>query len=353
MSSRAGSIELAKAPTIVDVARLAKVSMKTVSRALNGEPHVSDKVRSQVLEAAKALNYRPNMFARSLASTRSYLVGLVCAPPSPAPVYIMTVQEGVLSACEARGYNLLTRTFDPESRGIASRVLQFVERSRVDGLVVVPPLSDNKALTRALVGGHIPHVRVSQSDPVAGSERIGTNEREVSSELTRYLISLGHRQIAFIRGHPAHSGSADRLEGYLDAMREAGIEPESEYIEQGMFSFESGVAAARRLFALRQRPTAVFASNDYMAAGVVNAAHRLGLAIPGDVSVAGFDDAPVAHQIWPALTTVRQPVRELGARAAGMLIGALGGSEAERSVAAPDCSIVHRESTGHATRSSR
>jgi LacI family transcriptional regulator, galactose operon repressor len=337
---------MSKAPTIIDVARHAQVSMKTVSRVLNDEPHVSNDARTRVLEAARALSYRPNMFARSLAGTRSWLIGLVCAPPSPAPAYVMTVQQGVLAACEARGYNLAIRSFDADTTDVAESVTQFVGRSRADGLIVVPPLADNEVLIRSLVGSGIAHVRVSQADFVEGSERVGTDETEIAAELTRYLVSLGHTNIAFIRGHPAHSGSSDRLQGYRMAMREGGIEPPEALVEQGMFSFESGFECGMRLLTGALRPTAIFASNDYMAAGVVNAAHRLGIAIPGELSVAGFDDAPVAHQIWPGLTTVRQPVRELGERATDRLIDMLCGRDTPAPGSELKCALVIRDSTG-------
>ena len=337
-----------KPATIIDVAKRARVSMKTVSRALNDEPHVSEKAKARVLTAAAALNYRPNLFARSLASKRSFLVGLVCAPPSPAPVYVMTVQEGILSRCEAQGYNLLIRAFDPGERSVAARVLKFVEKSHVEGLVITSPMADNKALARALVEAKIPHIRISQSDTCSGSDRVGTNEEQVSAEVTRYLLRLGHERIAFVKGHPAHSGSADRLRGYLAAMGAAGIEPPKSHIQQGMFSFASGFECGERLLSSKRAPTAIFASNDYMAAGIVNVAHRIGLAIPDELSVVGFDDAPVAEQIWPALTTVRQPVRKLGELATRRLIDLIDKSEQRTDEAALECEIVVRESTGPA-----
>lgn len=337
---------MAKPPTIIDVARRARVSMKTVSRALNDEPHVSVEARSRVMEAARALNYRPNLFARSLASRRSFLIGLICAPPGPAPVYVMTIQEGILTQCETRGYNLLTKTFDPAVKGVSRKVLQFVEKSHIDGLIVTPPLADNRALTRALVDAGIEHVRISQADLVSGSRRLGTDETGISSELTGYLISLGHERIAFIKGHPAHSGSRDRLAGFEAAMRDAGLEPAKEYVQQGMFSFESGFECGTRLLSLGTRPTAIFASNDYMAAGVVNAAHHLGIAMPRDLSVAGFDDAPVSRQIWPSLTTIRQPIRRLGELATIALTDRIAGRETEGNTNPPSCELVVRDSTG-------
>lgn len=335
---------MAKAPTIIDVARRAKLSMKTVSRVFNDEPHVSAKARTRVLEAAKALDYRPNMFARSLAGTRSYLIGLVYARPSPA--YVMTIQEGVLEQCEASGYNLLIRPYDPDANDVVRSVLGLVERSRVDGLIVIPPLSDNAALTKALLDNGVAHVRVSQSRHTPDSDRVGTDETGISYELTKYLLSLGHERIAIVKGHPLHGGSEDRLQGYLRAMGEAGIEPPAIFIQQGLFTFESGVECGRRLLGHERRPTAIFASNDYMAAGVVNAAHRRGLQIPTDLSVAGFDDAPVSRQIWPGLTTVRQPVADLARSATKRLVDKIAKGTVEESAAPLKCEIVVRESTG-------
>ncbi len=333
-----------KPPTIVDVARRAKLSMKTVSRALNDEPHVSVEARARVLEAASALHYRPNMFARSLAGTRSYLIGLVYARPSPA--YVTAVQEGVLEQCEARGYDLLIRPYDADKRWSAASVLGLVEKSRVDGLVVIPPLADDAELTDALIGRGVTHVRISQCDHGRASERVGTDEVGVAYDLTRYLLALGHERVAFVEGHPGHGGSKDRLEGYLTAMADAGLKPPRHYVQPGLFTFESGVERGERLLGYKRRPTAIFASNDYMAAGVVSAAHRRGLAIPGDLSVAGFDDAPVSRQIWPALTTVRQPVHRIAARAASRLIDKIAGRAPDSDAEPLECEIVVRDSTG-------
>jgi len=319
--------------------------MKTVSRALNDEPHVSEQARIRVMDAAEALNYRPNLLARSLASKRSFLFGLVCAPPSPAPVYVMTIQEGILAQCESTGYNLLTKTFDPGATGVSRNVLQFVEKSHVDGLIITPPLADDRTLTRALVDAGIAHVRISQAELVSGSCRLGTNETDISKELTNYLISLGHERIAFIKGHPAHSGSRDRHAGYDAAMNEAGLEPAKEHVQQGMFSFESGVECGTRLLSLENRPTAIFASNDYMAAGVVNSAHRLGIPMPDQLSVAGFDDVPVASQIWPALTTIRQPLFRLGELATIELTDRIANRRTGETMDTPTSELVIREST--------
>ena len=332
--------------TIIDVAKKAGLSIKTVSRALNDEPHVRPATKEKVLAAVEALNYKPNASARSLAGTRSYIIGLIYNNPSPA--YVMSIQEGVLAGCEARGYSLLIHPCEQEVKTIGHYIDQLIRRSKLDGIILIPPLSDNKKLLNQLVRGKIKHVRVSQQK-IAGSDAyISSNELDVSAALIRHLISLGHERIAIIKGPEDHGGSRDRFDGFMLAMKEAGIKLPSYYIQQGDFTFESGIECTQKLLGYKNRPTAIFASNDYMAAGAMSAAHRMEVSVPGELSIAGFDDAPVSRQIWPLLTTVKQPVRQLAICAAEMLIRKIQGQPTKEGFEPMGCQIMLRDSTGPA-----
>jgi LacI family transcriptional regulator len=185
-----------------------------------------------------------------------------------------------------------------------------------------------------------------------GMNCVHMDDRKAAGDLTRYLISLGHRRIGFIKGHPRHGAARLRLLGYEDALRENAIKPQAALIREGTFRFESGAAAADELLRLKLPPTAIIAANDEMGAGVVTAAHRLGLAIPGDVSVAGFDDVPYASITWPPLTTIHQPIVDMGAGAAQILLDRTrpNGSAQEFSAVSFKYTMKIRASTGPAKR---
>lgn len=302
---------------IEDVAASAGVSMKTVSRVLNHEPNVSETTRKLVESAVKKLQYRPLPSARVLAGRRSYLVAMLFDNPSSN--YLMEIQMGVLDACQAQHYNLMLAPLTSGSRGLAAKVESLVLQSQIDGLVLTPPLTDDVHLLKRLSELGVPWSSVSAKEK---HRHVGVvvDEYGAVCEMMAHLVALGHRRIAHIIGHKAHGASTWRLAGYNEGMRRAGIVPDPSWIVPGEFSYDSGYAAAQRLLTLPQRPTAIFAANDDMAAGAICAISEHGLSVPQDVAVCGFDDTPIAHQIYPALTTVRQPTREMGRLAALELI---------------------------------
>jgi LacI family transcriptional regulator len=301
---------LSKRPTIDDVARLAGVSIKTVSRVFNQAPNVRAATRDRVLAASESLNYRPNLSARQLASNRTFLVGMLYHAPDLENEndYITALQTGSLRACRDSGYHLLINPLQLDAPDLSREVIGLSRQ--VDGFIVLQPLSDLESLNRLLLENDIPCVRVSQR-PFDGFPWISVGDEAAAAEMTEHLIELAHRRIGFIVGHPDHGQSHDRLAGYRNALAKHGIEFDARLIEQGRFDYESGHACARRLLATTPPPTAIFASNDPMAMGVLSAAHELGFDVPGRLSVAGFDDSPLARHAWPALTTVRQPVAEV------------------------------------------
>lgn len=294
-----------KRPTIDDVADLAGVSIKTVSRVFNTEPNVRTATRDRVLDAANQLRYQPNQSARRLATDRTFVIGMLYDNPNAD--YVTEVQYGALRACRDRGYALLIHPCQADSPGLIEEVIDMHRQSRVDGFVVLQPVSDLRDLIEGFLDNGIKIVRVSQR-PFAGVPWISVGDREAAAEMTEHLLDLGHRRIGFIMGHPDHGTSHDRLAGYRSALERHEVEFDGSLVEQGFFDYQSGYSCAVKLLSLRSRPTAVFASNDRMAMGVLTAAHETGLEIPRELSVAGFDDSSIAQFAWPQLTTVRQPI---------------------------------------------
>ena len=305
---------------IEDVAEAAGVSMKTVSRVLNEEPNVSEATRARVREVVERLQYRPHPSARVLAGRRSYLVAMLYDNPSAN--YLMEVEQGVLDACQAQHYHLMLAPLAYDAKDIVSKVESLVLQSGIDGVVLTPPITDDAALLARLDELDIPWASVS---PTEGNRRIGVVMDESSAvvEMVEHLASLGHRRIAHIKGHPAHGASRWRLAGYRAGLARAGLEPDEALVADGGFSYDSGFAAANQLLDLPEPPTAIFAANDDMAAGAIGAICERGLSVPRDVSVCGFDDTPIARHIYPSLTTVRQPTREMGRLAGAELLKAI------------------------------
>lgn len=327
-----------------DVAREAGVSPKTVSRVLNDEANVRAPTRERVLAAMAAMDYRPHPSARSLASNRSFLVATVYDNPSSN--YLTEIQAGVLDACDEHHYSMMVRPLQADADDFVERVDMLISHHRPDGLVLTPPITDHPGLLARLKERGVLYASVS---PINREGTIGVfmDEPQAAREMMANLLALGHRRIAHVIGHPAHGASRWRLDGYRDALAAAGIAYEPALVVEGDFSFGSGVTAARRLFSLPNAPTAVFAANDDMAAGVIWAAGEHGLSVPGDVSVCGFDDTPISRQIWPTLTTIRQPSREMGRIAALQLLDVLRGRGQGGMVQVPFALQV-RESTASA-----
>ncbi len=299
------------------MARAAGASTKTVSRVLNNEPNVRDVLRDKVMAAVAALKYRPLTSARSLATNRSFMISLLYDNRSPS--YIMEVQAGVLAACEAQHYSMMVQPLQSGVPNFVERVDDILSRHRPDGLILTPPITDHVGLLSSLRKYGVPFASISPQHP-ENCIGVTLRERDGAAAMVGHLVSLGHRRIAHIIGDLDHGAGQWRLAGYRDGLKRAGLKESATYMVQGRFSFDSGVAAARKLFALRQRPTAIFAADDDMAVGAIWAAAEAGLAVPGDVSICGFDDTTIATQVWPPLTTVRQPVREMARRASEELL---------------------------------
>jgi len=332
--------------TIDNVAALAGVSIKTVSRVVNKEPNVRQGTRDKVLKAIAELDYRPNLSARSLAGNRSFVVGLLYDNPSAN--YVIDVQDGVLSVCRAQGYDVLIHPCDHRDPDIGRELRDLIRQTRVDGLILTPPLSDVEAVLEVLKVAGVPFVRIAPTLNKAICPYVETNDEEAAYDMTCQLIAQGHQRIGFVRGHPDHKAVGRRYEGYRAALVENDIPIEKALVVQGYNSFESGEEAGQLLLDLPERPSAIFASNDDMAAGIMMVAHQRGIRIPQALSVAGFDDTPVAHQIWPSLTTVRQPIQAMAQKATELLLKQLSGKDVQLPASMLSSSLIQRDSTGPA-----
>jgi LacI family transcriptional regulator len=344
-----GASVITRRPTIDDVARLAGVSIKTVSRVFNQAPNVRRATRDKVVVAAEALNYEPNLSARQLASNLTYLVGMLYDDPDPRESndYVTAVQSGALQTCRENGYNLLINPCRAASPNLIRDVIRVSRQ--VDGFIVLQPLSDLPRLNEVLLEHDIASVRVSQR-PVEGFPWISVGDADAADEMTEYLLQIGHRRIGFIVGHPDHGQSHDRLEGYRRALDRHKIDFDADLVRQGQFDYESGYSCARSLLSSGSVPTAIFASNDAMATGVLSAAHELGFEVPRDISVAGFDDSPLARHACPPLTTVRQPIAEVARLATVELMKRLHGRSEGDLHFCLEAELVRRGSTASPAR---
>ncbi len=293
------------ANTILDVAHRAGVSPMTVSRVVNGEKNVRPDTRAAVLAAVKALNYSPNPAARSLAGAEAARIGLIYSNPSAA--YLTEFLVGALDEASRTSVQIMLEKCEATSVGERSAVRKLVA-SGAAGVILPPPLCESHDVLDELRITGLPTVAVATGRFGRGASCVHINDTAAAREMTNYLLALGHRRIGFIKGHPNQSASQEREKGFLTALAEAGIKFDPVLMVQGYFSYRSGLDATETLLTTKQPPTAIFASNDDMAAAAVSVAHRKGLDIPGDLSIVGFDDTAIATNIWPELTTIRQPV---------------------------------------------
>ena len=304
--------------TIKDVSRVAGVSIKTVSRVLNKERYVSDEMRRRVEEAVTRLNYHPSLAARTLAGRRSFQIGLI--HDNPNPYYIFNMQAGVGARSREANFRMIVQPCDINSPGLVDDIGAVIDQAQLDGIILTPPVTDVGTALAEIFRRRIPVVRIQPGTDLTATSAVHIDNVQAADDMTAYLISLGHRRIALVTGHANYFASGQRLTGYRQALQRAGIGFDSALVFPGQFDFASGAAAADALLALAEPPTAIFASSDEMAAGVLAAAHRMGIDVPGQLSVAGFDDTDLAQLVWPALTTIRQPVRDLGYAAADLLL---------------------------------
>lgn len=303
---------------IRDVAARAGVAVKTVSRVLNGHPYVSEATRQRVEAAMADLDFRPSVAARILSGAKSNQVALIY--DNHSPYYTFQIQKGCWDYCHAKGIRLLAQPVDVDDPAVGAEVRGLISETHVDGIILSSPVTDCAAVLAVLDTLDIPFVRISPGTNHALTSSVFMDDVQAGDDMTTHLVNQGHRRIGFVKGHPSHMASEERLYGYRKALDRVGIGFEPALVIDGEFDFDSGVRAAAALLDMPEPPTAIFASNDDMAAGVLAEAHTRGIDVPTRLSVAGFDDTTLARTVWPPLTTIHQPMAELAHTAAEILI---------------------------------
>lgn len=340
-----------RAITIADVAEQARVSAMTVSNVINNKPNVRAQTRQRVLEAIAQTGYRVNPMARALAGGRSRMLSVVTRQLNLP--YVSEVLMGAAEAAEGLGYDLVVLMAGRR----ASTDLSVMSRLSVGALLIQPNIQDR------LGPGDLPEHVVSVDGP--GERQLGVDNYGGARIAMQHLLALGHTRIAIITGLGAHDFDAqsgqpvydtvrddgrERLRAYRDVMQQAGLRVPRGYVQQGDYGKLSGERAAARLLNLREPPTAIFASCDAMAVGAIHVAQDRGLRVPDDLSVIGFDGLPIASASNPQLTTIRQPLHEMGVAAVHLLVQLAEGGEPTMPTPFPTELIV-RGSTGPLSRS--
>lgn len=334
--------------TIYDVAERAGVSAKTVARVINREKHVGEKTKEKVEAVLAEMNYQPNTVAKRLGlkDDRSFLIGLLYDNPSAN--YISRLLIGTLERCDDYGYRLAAESVTPERVDPeAMRKPDLIDRTDLDGIIVTAPISDDMPLIERLERAGHQIIRIAPFKEPSRTPRVYFDDTEAAYQITKHLIGLGHTRIAHIEGLARHGTASARLQGYVQAMEEAELETPHSFMLRGDYTFAAGMEHAKSLLSRDDRPTAIFAANDEMAAGVMYAAQGFGLSIPGDLSVAGFDDIPLSRIVEPNITTIRQPLEEMARAAAELVITIQAGqTSAQGAETKLDFALLSRASTG-------
>jgi LacI family transcriptional regulator len=338
-------VDIERKHTINDIARLANVSKKTVSRVINESPFVREETRARITEIIKRVGFTPDPQARALAFRRSFLIGLIYDNPN-AP-YVINFQEGALGALRRVGYELVVHPCDRHSEEFLTDIRRFITRQKLDGVVMLPPVSENPTLAEMLRRLGCPYIRVIAAALDDPRNLVMSRDRESAAEVAEHLAKLGHRRIAMIMGPRTFRSAIERLEGFSNALADRGLSLPPEFVAEGSYTFESGAACADVLLSRSPRPTAIFAGNDETAAGVYRTAYLRGVKIPDELTVIGFDDSPLASRLCPSLTTMRQPIREMGRAAAERVMAKIAGLDGPPPLASTFFPhLVVRESSG-------
>ncbi len=336
-----------RSTTISDVARAAGVSIRTVSRVLNQSPKVGAAARERITATIQELGFSPSGRARALASGRSSLIGVVQDDPNAHVIGVF--QRGIVDVCAALGYELVVHPAKFGDPGLTRDIEGFARRSRIDGLIVLPPISEAASIPPALARLGVPAVGIASVRLPGYPAVLVSDERAAAALVAHHLVALGHRRISLVTGPRTFHSATEREGGFRDTLAAHGVPLPDRYVREGDYGFASGCSAAAALLGQPDPPTAIFAGNDIMAAGAIKAAHERGLAIPRDVSIAGFDDSDIASMVSPSLTTIRRPLLEMAHEATERLVAMIADAEAppppHSSVA---LSLIERRSTGPA-----
>jgi LacI family transcriptional regulator len=334
-----------RAATIHDVAAAAGVSARTVSRVINRSPKVGTETRLTIEQVIHDLGFSPNSRARGLSAGRSYLIGMVQGDSNAHVVGI--IQRGIVEEAQQPGYELIVHPAQTGDPDLVENIRAFIAKSQVDGLILLPPVSERADVAQALLELGLPCVSMA-AVPIPGySWSLVSDERGAAAQMGAYLVELGHRRIAMVSGPTDFQSSRERESGFRAALEAQGLSLPDDHLARGDYGFASGIECAHRLLALDPPPTAIFAGNDIMAAGVLKAAQQRGIAVPAALSIAGFDDSDVAVMLTPDLTTIRRPLLANARAATAELIRRIEGRDAAGYLPkAGPLTLIARGSTG-------
>lgn len=328
-------------PTINDVARIAGVSKKTVSRVINRSPLLNEATRDKVSAVIADLGYVPNPQARALALRRNFLIGLIFDNPNAQTV--LNFQLGVLDAIRDTEFALVVRPVDRRSPDLLDSIRHFLEMQRPYGVIMLPPVSENDGIAALCREVGCNYVRMGSADLDDKAHLVQSNDSDAVSSAVEYLASMGHRRIGFVAGPEGFRSAHEREAGFMAAVKRLGLECGPDLWTRGNYTFDTGHVAGEKLLDANPRPTAIFSSNDEMAAGVLHAARERGIIVPDELSIVGFDNSPIAAHLWPPLSTVGWPIKQM-ARSAALKIIDPSSAEAEASFFRSD--LIRRASVG-------
>lgn len=330
-----------KRATINDVAEMSGVSKRTISRVMNGSPDVKQKTREDVRKVIEIVGFKPDPQARGLAFRHSFLVGMIYGNPNPD--YVLNLQQGLLEGLAQTDYALVVHPTDRTMPNHLENARAFIQRQKLHGVVLTPSVAEDEAFATMIREFGCKYVRIAPVSLDEDRHMIVTHDRKGAYRVAVHLAGLGHERIGFVAGRRDFLTGTERHAGFEAGLEASGLTLPPNYIAQGDFTFRSGVKATEQLLAQRPRPTAIFAANDEMAAGALQAIRMAGLRAPDNVSVIGFDDFHIAETVWPRLTTLRSPVQKIGQMAAHRLLKHENAKLDEHPILEPD--LVIRESS--------
>lgn len=304
--------------TINDVAALAGVSKKTISRIINDSPYVKETTRQLVKAIMIEIGYVPNSQARGLNFSHAFLVGMIYDNPNPQ--YVVTAQEGILAVLKDSEYELLVHPCDRSRADFLDDIRNFIQRQRLYGVILTPSISEDEGLAAMLREMGCRHIRIASVELGPPQHMLVTHDAIGGFEVARHLTSLGHKHIGYLSGLQGFRSSEERQRGLEAGLKIAGLSLNPDHIIDGDYTFESGLAAVDSVFAKPDAPTAMFCGNDQMAAGFLQGLRLSGRRAPDDMSVVGYDDFVIARNVWPRLTTVHTPTEEFARIAAHRLL---------------------------------
>jgi LacI family transcriptional regulator len=334
-----------KSVTINDVARIAGVSKRTVSRVINSSPAVNEATRVKVQSVIDQLEFKPSTMARGLASNRSFLIGLLFDDLNAAVLH--PVLRGVLTACSERGFDMVLKPLETQLDNLSEQVAFLIKNSRVEGFVLLPPLANNTQLIQALANKNVPYVRLGAKLADDPRRMVISDDRTSMRKVIELFLNRDAQKLAIVKGPANRVAAEERYEGFIQAASEHGILAADIDEAQGDFTYESGLGCAKQLLSTSPRPDAIFACNDQMAIGVMHMAAEMGIEVPRELLVVGYDNDPASAFMRPSLTTFARPSEEMAFAAVTRLIDRLSGesSHDNNQLLAFTPSLIERQST--------